>query len=123
MNSTNCKWEEYPTILISYKTYFKALKLYRRRGTRINPNSDISQLLNLENDEWYFYKGRIMIFRKRYNIASFVINGYKIYSPLIACGGYIDRLDMSWFRNIVFKYFNDIDTLSILVRKHNKHFH
>lgn len=122
MNRTNCQWEEYPTILITYKTYLKAWKLYRRRGTRINPNVDISQLLNLENDEWYFYKGRIMIFRRGYNIASFVISGYKIYNPLIACGGYVDRLDTSWFRNIVYRYFNDIDTLNILVCKNSNCF-
>lgn len=123
MNGTNCRWQEYPTILITYKSYLKALMLYRRRGIKINPNNDISQLLNIENDEWYFYKGRILIFRKYHLIASFVIHGYKIYNPLIACGGYIDKLDMSWFRNITIKYFNDIDTLSILSRKSNNHFY
>lgn len=77
-------------IAIPKENYKKAKKLYvkRKEFKKIKPIGEVDDLLKLPLDsKWYLYKRRIFIFRKYQKIASFIITKYKVYNPLIACGG------------------------------------
>lgn len=131
--NTHCSFDcIHFTYSITYKNYRKAKKLYSRRGKNVCPIQELVELLKLSDAyEWYEYKGRVMIFRPKHKVASFVIKDNKIYNPLIACGGlsYYDILyrDMDYdvyshfmdnfYMPLIFdlyQYINDIDMLIYL---------
>lgn len=84
--------------------YEKLRKIYsrRRKLTKIKPIKEIDNLItrtinkDWDNEcmnigwikmDWYEYKNRIFIFRRKHKIASLVITKNTIYNPCIACGG------------------------------------
>lgn len=109
---------------ITYKTYRKAKKLYSRRGRNVEPIVELVELLKLSDVyEWYEYKGRVMIFRPKHKVASFVIKDNKIYNPLIACGG-LSYSDITGYWSIFLlmiksEYINDFDRLEYLYFQDN----
>lgn len=87
-------------IAIPKENYKKAKKLYvkRKEFEKIKPIGEVDDLLKLPLDsKWYLYKRRIFIFRKYQKIASFIITKYKVYNPLIACGGLYRCGGFLWF--------------------------
>ena len=84
--------------------YEKLRKIYsrRRKLTKIKPIKEIDNLItrtinkDWDNEcmnmgwikmDWYEYKNRIFIFRRKHKVASLVITKNTIYNPCIACGG------------------------------------
>ena len=84
--------------------YEKLSKIYsrRRKLTKIKPIKEIDNLItrtinkDWDNEcmnmgwikmDWYQYKNRIFIFRRKHKVASLVITKNTIYNPCIACGG------------------------------------
>ncbi len=77
-------------IFITKAQYKKMRNIFskRRRLTKIKPIEEIDNLLNLpSNMDWYKYKNRVFIFRRKHKIASLVITKNMIYNPWLACGG------------------------------------
>ena len=93
-----------PYIFITKEQYEKLRKIYsrRRKLTKIKPIKEIDNLItrtinkDWDNEcmnmgwikmDWYEYKNRIFIFRRKHKVASLVITKNTIYNPCIACGG------------------------------------
>ena len=103
-----------PYIFMTKAQYEKLRNIYsRRKGlTKIKPIEEIDSLINRiinkdwDNEyinmgwikmDWYQYKNRIFIFRRKHKIASLVITKNTIYNPALSCGGeyrfgYLDYL-------------------------------
>ena len=104
-----------PYIFMTKAQYEKLRNIYsRRKGlTKIKPIEEIDSLINRiinkdwDNEyinmgwikmDWYQYKNRIFIFRRKHKIASLVITKNTIYNPALSCGGeyrfgYLDYLN------------------------------
>lgn len=93
-----------PYIFMTKEQYEKLRKIYsrRRKLTKIKPIKEIDNLItrtinkDWDNEcmnmgwikmDWYEYKNRIFIFRRKHKVASLVITKNTIYNPCIACGG------------------------------------
>ena len=93
-----------PYIFMTKEQYKKMRKIYsrQRKLTKIKPIKEIDNLITLtinkdwDNEyinlgwikmDWYEYKNRIFIFRRKHKVASLVITKNTIYNPCIACGG------------------------------------
>lgn len=93
-----------PYIFMTEEQYEKLRKIYsrRRKLTKIKPIKEIDNLItrtinkDWDNEcmnmgwikmDWYEYKNRIFIFRRKHKVASLVITKNTIYNPCIACGG------------------------------------
>lgn len=93
-----------PYIFMTKEQYKKMRKIYsrRRKLTKIKPIKEIDNLItrtinkDWDNEcmnmgwikmDWYEYKNRIFIFRRKHKIASLVITKNTIYNPCLACGG------------------------------------
>lgn len=93
-----------PYIFMTKEQYEKLRKIYsrRKRLTKIKPIKEIDNLItrtinkDWDNEcmnmgwikmDWYEYKNRIFIFRRKHKVASLVITKNTIYNPCIACGG------------------------------------
>lgn len=75
-------------LYITFKQYRRTRLLYcRRKGMRKVASRKENGLP--DGMEWYEYKGRMFIFRKRHAIASFIISNNRIYRPLEVCGAKI----------------------------------
>lgn len=108
-------YEDTPCIFMTKEQYEKLRNIYsrRRKLTKIEPIEEIDSLINRiinkdwDNEyinmgwikmDWYQYKNRIFIFRRKHKIASLVITKNTIYNPALACGGiyrfrYLDYLN------------------------------
>lgn len=93
-----------PYIFMTKEQYEKLRKIYsrRRKLTKIKPIKEIDNLItrtinkDWDNEcmnmgwikmDWYEYKNRIFIFRRKHKVASLVITKNTIYNPCLACGG------------------------------------
>lgn len=93
-----------PYIFMTKEQYEKLRNIYsrRRKLTKIKPIKEINNLItrtinkDWDNEcmnmgwikmDWYEYKNRIFIFRRKHKVASLVITKNTIYNPCIACGG------------------------------------
>lgn len=93
-----------PYIFMTKEQYEKLRNIYsrRRKLTKIKPIKEIDNLItrtinkDWDNEcmnmgwikmDWYEYKNRIFIFRRKYKVASLVITKNTIYNPCLACGG------------------------------------
>lgn len=93
-----------PYIFMTKEQYEKLRKIYsrRRKLTKIKPIKEIDNLItrtinkDWDNEcmnmgwikmDWYEYKNRIFIFRRKHKVASLVITKNTIYNPCIDCGG------------------------------------
>lgn len=92
-----------PYIFMTKEQYEKLRKIYsrRRKLTKIKPIKEIDNFItrtinkDWDNEcmnmgwikmDWYEYKNRIFIFRRKHKVASLVITKNTIYNPCIACG-------------------------------------
>ena len=97
-------YEDTPCIFMTKEQYEKLRNIYsrRRKLTKIEPIEEIDSLINRiinkdwDNEyinmgwikmDWYQYKNRIFIFRRKHKVASLVITKNTIYNPCLACGG------------------------------------
>ena len=104
-----------PYIFMTKEQYEKLRNIYsRRKGLiKIEPIEEIDNLINRtinkdwDNEyinmgwikmDWYQYKNRIFIFRRKHKIASLVITKNTIYNPALACGGEYRFRDYDNFR-------------------------
>ena len=93
-----------PYIFMTKDQYEKLRNIYsrRRKLTKIKPIKEIDNLItrtinkDWDNEcmnmgwikmDWYEYKNRIFIFRRKHKVASLVITKNTIYNPCLACGG------------------------------------
>lgn len=93
-----------PYIFMTKEQYEKLRNIYsrRRKLIKIKPIKEIDNLItrtinkDWDNEcmnmgwikmDWYEYKNRIFIFRRKHKVASLVITKNTIYNPCIACGG------------------------------------
>ena len=93
-----------PYIFMTKEQYEKLRNIYsrRKRLRKIKPIEEIDNIItriihkDWDNEyinlgwikmDWYEYKDRILIFRRKHKIASLVITKNTIYNPCIACGG------------------------------------
>ena len=93
-----------PYIFMTKEQYEKLRNIYsrRRKLTKIKPIKEINNLItrtinkDWDNEcmnmgwikmDWYEYKNRIFIFRRKHKVASLVITKNTIYNPALACGG------------------------------------
>lgn len=142
-----------PYIFMTKEQYEKLRKIYsrRRKLTKIKPIKEIDNLItrtinkDWDNEcmnmgwikmDWYEYKNRIFIFRRKHKVASLVITKNTIYNPCIACGGeyrfrYLDfgeefleekiEKPPSFVRSLNKKYyFRDEELLSVLETEKDK---
>ena len=109
--------------IVNNAGYKKANKLYNRHvGMSIGCVKDaevINDFLLVPPDsDWRMYKNRVLIFRPRYKIASFVITPYIIYNPIsVCCEQYYEQYDETYmsyllYLKIFYKtyYWKDIQT-------------
>jgi|GEM_PF-2041284 len=137
-----------PYIFMTKEQYEKMRKIYsrRKRLTKIKPIKEIDNLItrtinkDWDNEcmnmgwikmDWYEYKNRIFIFRRKHKVVSLVITKNTIYNPCIACGGeyrfrHLDIIGEEFFGEKIEKpplsvrlfdkksYFKDDELLSVL---------
>ena len=107
-----------PYIFMTKEQYKKLRNIYsrRKRLRKIEPIEEIDNLItriinkDWDNEyinlgwikmDWYEYKDRIFIFRRKHKIASLVITKNTIYNPALACGGKYRFRDYGIFRERV----------------------
>ena len=143
-----------PYIFMTKEQYKKLRNIYsrRKRLIKIEPIEEIDNLItrtinkDWDNEyinlgwikmDWYQYKNRIFIFRRKHKIASLVITKNTIYNPCIACGGkyrfrYLDFIGEEFLEEKIEKpplcvrlfdkksYFKDDELLRILEPEKDK---
>ena len=124
-----------PYIFMTKEQYEKLRDIYsrRRKLTKIKPIKEIdniiTRIINKDWDneyinlgwikmDWYEYKNRIFIFRRKHKIASLVITKNTIYNPSIACGGEYRFRDYDIFREEFLE--EKIEKLPLCVRLFDK---